>query len=473
MTAKALEEAREFVTPDKKRDGVQPHLIVMTDGKAKDKDHILRNARDLREKDKVDIIAVAVGSKVNSVNLKQIAGKDSNVLKVEEYEHLNRLKRRIVQNICDKEKCPDTPKPTPPDCRLDIAVGFDFTPKREDGSVHSQLKTNLLPILKSINSLLQTSCTSDIHIRFGFNIDNTVAFQNLNFFEGKGYFSSNNQSQILQASGLNRQYLRSFRDKFPSESNTATQQVILIFTDGLDDDKQILKKESDQLITDGVDGLITVALEGTSGIQDLQSIEFGRGYRYRPQLVIGDKTAGELYTVFDNLVEEKCCHCCKCTGPQGSEGDPGTPGKKAEKGQKGRTGFPGDEGPPGVPGGPGQDGETGDHGCSGDRGLKGSHGYTGMKGDPGDDGWDGISGPEGDEGDPGLKGEKGNEGNPGIPGSPGQPGGKGEKGLPGDPGQPGLDNSIMGEKGEKGSTGFEGNLGESGRDGPRGDPGRD
>ncbi|KAI1885636.1 hypothetical protein AGOR_G00205870 [Albula goreensis] len=343
----------------------------------------------------IDVIFLIDGDKKNIKyeKLRQIAGKDSNVFNVRGYEELRRLKRSIIPNICDEEKCKSK---KPNDCQIDIA-----------------------------------------------------------------------------ASGLNRQYLRSFGETFALESSNTAQQVILIFTDGLDDDKEILKRESDQLITEGVDGLITVALEGTSGIQDLQSIEFGRGYRYRPQLVIGDKTAGELYTVFDNLAEEKCCDCCKCTGPQGSEGDPGTPGDKGEKGQKGGNGFPGEEGPPGVPGSPGSQGATGDRGCNGQSGLKGRYGYTGEKGDPGEDGWDGISGPEGDEGDPGLKGKKGNEGNPGTPGVPGQPGGKGEKGLTGDPGQPGLDSYTPGEKGETGPTGREGNSGSKGRDGPRGDPGRD
>ncbi|KAJ8371485.1 hypothetical protein AAFF_G00308030 [Aldrovandia affinis] len=472
---KALKYSRSFFTSEKQRHGIVSHMIVMTDGKTKREDNpdVGRNAKLLRNIDRVDMIAVAIGDQqsINSINLNQIAGKPSNVFRMEHYEDLAIIQGQIVSHLCGVEQCPDEKPP----CRIDIAVGVDVTRVR-GASTHVQLGRNILPIVRGISLLQTSSCTSSVLLRFGLHMDPGLAlfssaFQNLTSFESSTYFR--NPGVIDQPARLNREYLSSFGEKFQRDSSTQTHKVILIFTDGIDDDKQTLKDVSKQLMETGVDGLITVALQRGPATDGLQSIEFGRGYYYKTQLVIGDKMSEELYTVFDNLAEDKCCHCCKCVGPIGPKGGPAKPGTKGEKGHKAGPGFPGDEGPPGVPGPPGSPGQTGDVGCDGDRGLKGSYGYSGIKGDQGDGAWDGIDGSEGDVGNPGLKGEKGIEGNLGSPGGHGPPAEKGRKGFPGNPGRPGFDSTVPGRKGEDGTMGPEGNPGEDGFGGRNGDPGRD
>ncbi|KAG7469863.1 hypothetical protein MATL_G00133260 [Megalops atlanticus] len=452
-------------------------MIVMTDGKSRQRpENIWVNAKVLRDVDKVDIIAVAVGEQkhINPQILNLIAGNPLNVHKVGSHQDLKKIKRSIVTNICDDKKCQEES----PVCQIDVAVGIDIT--QDQGTplffTHHQLDRNLLPILKSINSHFKTSCNAELQMRFAFHISNAEPAL-ITKFEAKAnlddYVMDLRMRKIRSESRLDGQYLSAFGQKFKDDSDAHAKKVILIFTDGLDDKQQELQRVKKQLIKDGVAGLITVALEGATTINELQSIEFGRGYHYKQQLIIGDKTAAQLYAAFDNLSEEKCCYCCKCVGPLGPKGNPGTSGPKGEKGQKGGIGFPGEDGPPGMPGVYSHAGPPGDRGCNGDRGLKGKHGDQGEKGDTGDNGWDGIQGPEGDEGASGLKGDKGDAGNAGIPGDEGQPGEKGEKGLPGDTGRPGRDNNNRGPKGDEGPMGREGDPGINGRDGLRGDPGRD
>ncbi|XP_015247149.1 PREDICTED: collagen alpha-4(VI) chain-like [Cyprinodon variegatus] len=257
-------------------------------------------------------------------------------------------------------------------------------------------------------------------------------------------------------------------------------QVLVIFSDGLDEDVMLLENESDRLRKSNISALLVVALEGVRNAPQLQMVEFGRGFGYQLPLSIGmPNVEGTILKQIDAVSDRECCNVmCKCSGAEGIRGSRGPPGSKGVRGQKGYAGFPGEEGAAGERGPPGPTGPQGVQGCPGLRGQKGGRGLRGDRGEDGEDGLNGVDGEQGEAGNNGTRGEGGNPGNPGIPGTRGGPGLKGQRGLRGDPGEPGISNTSPGAKGEagypglQGTPGLDGVRGETGSDGNMGLPGR-
>ncbi|KAL8165475.1 UNVERIFIED_CONTAM: hypothetical protein K2H54_045826, partial [Gekko kuhli] len=249
--------------------------------------------------------------------------------------------------------------------------------------------------------------------------------------------------------------------------------VLLIFSDGLDDEVKVLQQKSEELRKEGLDGLIMVTLEGASNFHNFQYIEFGKGSGYTNHLTIGlQNIAKSLFEYMAQTAERTCCCVfCTCMREEGPAGPKGSIGPKGYPGTSGIPGYIGDDGEPGTSGPPGPNGQQGYVGCRGDQGEKGQQGWRGEKGDNGIDGVDGINGEEGSHGFPGPKGEKGYPGLPGITGSRGLPGERGPKGFQGDPGNPGVDNNIIGAVGPKGLQGSKGSRGSKGSTGPAGPKG--
>uniref|UniRef100_A0A096M1T2 VWFA domain-containing protein n=1 Tax=Poecilia formosa TaxID=48698 RepID=A0A096M1T2_POEFO len=254
-------------------------------------------------------------------------------------------------------------------------------------------------------------------------------------------------------------------------------QVLLIFSDGLNENVAILKQESERLRASGVSALFAVALKEAAA-PELQMVEFGRGYYYQAPLRIRDLSiSSTILQQMSSVADRVCCNVsCKCSGPPGPHGPPGQPGTKGSPGLKGHGGYPGDVGSHGRRGPPGPPGPQGTQGCPGTRGPKGSHSFSGDRGEDGEDGLSGVDGEQGKEGVDGMKGQKGDPGSQGIPGIRGEEGLKGDRGLRGDPGEPGRNNMTPGPKGEpgnQGDPGTPGRQGRPGRDGEDGNPGRD
>ncbi|ETE58757.1 Collagen alpha-6(VI) chain, partial [Ophiophagus hannah] len=151
--------------------------------------------------------------------------------------------------------------------------------------------------------------------------------------------------------------------------------VLLLFSDGLDDNIIALGQKSEELRIQGLDGLITVALEGAKYIDQLQHIEFGKGFGYNTQLSID--TENVAMRLFQYM------------GTTGFEGHPGYPGDDGDPGPRGTSGIQGKQGDIGECGIRGQKGEDGADGVDG---IHGEEGNTGPKGPPGDLGPKGFQG---------------------------------------------------------------------------------
>ncbi|XP_034517715.1 LOW QUALITY PROTEIN: collagen alpha-6(VI) chain [Ailuropoda melanoleuca] len=364
------------------------------------------------------------------------------------------------------------------DCFVDVVVGFDIS-THENGQTllegQSWIETYLQDLLHTISSLNGVSCEvgTETQVSVAFQVTNAMEKYSPKFeIYSENILNSLKDVTVKGPSLLNANLLSSLWDAFQNKS-AARGKVVLLFSDGLDDDIEKLEQKSDELRKEGLNALVTVALDGatdSSDLADLLYIEFGKGFEYRTQLTIGMRDLGSrLSKQLVNVAERTCCCLfCKCIGGDGIMGDPGPPGKKGSPGFKGSEGYLGEEGIAGDRGAGGPVGEQGIKGCDGAKGPKGNRGLNGQEGEVGESGVGGLHGEQGESGLPGEKGEKGDEGSQGSPGKRGVSGDRGAKGQRGDPGVPGFDNTIEGPKGLKGERGRQGRRGWPG---PPGTPG--
>ncbi|NXE84114.1 CO6A6 protein, partial [Cochlearius cochlearius] len=459
--ANALEKVKRNFQPGKGsriHENIQQILLVIIAGRTSSR--AARAAESLRKKG-VDIYAIGVGN-VDQSQLTEITGSPSRKYAVDDFSNLKTIKKRLVDVICED----DNRKA----CFVDITVGFDISSQREGQHLfHGQtrLEKHFPEILQALLSLRDVSCNvgSKAQSSVALKVKNTVTPIRTKFYvDSESVLRNLSDAVIKRPSQLNIEFLQSLWKTFQNKDETR-QKVLLVFSDGVDDDLEALEEKSEELKKKGLDALITVALEGASDFQNLQSIEFGKGFEYGTHLDIGmTDIASRLSKILNNIAEKTCCCLsCKCTGEEGEIGDRGKGGIKGPNGVKGNLGYHGDEGEPGPRGPPGPQGRQGNIGCPGKRVfVKNSCTFVLFQGENGEDGSDGIRGEEGSPGIPGMKGEKGDIGYPGSPGPRGPPGDRGQKGLRGDPGNPGLNSAIPGARGFAGEEGEEVMFGNTG-----------
>ncbi|XP_039379152.1 collagen alpha-6(VI) chain isoform X3 [Mauremys reevesii] len=484
LIGNALKKVKEFFAPARTRRvtrNVQPVLLVVTDGVSHD--DVAAPAEDLR-KEGVHTYAIGVGE-IDPSQLMQIAGIPERKYTVNDFKELKIIKKRLAGDLCK----PDIPTT----CFVDIVMGFDISSQKSGERLFQgqyQLETYLPGILKALTSLSSLSCSvgAKTQSSVAVYLNNTITPWSSKFqFDSEKIWKNLSERLIDKPSHLNGNFLESLWKIFPSKADDQNRRkVLLVFSDGLDEDVEELEQKSEEFRKKGLDALITVALEGASKIDELQYIEFGKGFEYMTRLTIGMRNIAKALSKYvTNVAERTCCAVfCKCIGEEGGIGRRGKKGNEGPKGINGSRGHLGEEGEPGSRGQPGPMGEQGNKGCDGSKGPKGYQGMRGEKGDDGDNGIDGINGEQGSLGYPGKMGEKGDPGYMGSPGPRGLPGERGEKGLRGDRGDPGLDNDIAGSKGSKGEQGSQGERGPmglpgspgssrtTGEKGRRGTPGR-
>nr|XP_010959554.1 PREDICTED: collagen alpha-4(VI) chain-like [Camelus bactrianus] len=457
-TGKALNFTLSFFDSSRGgRPSVHQYLIVITDGVSQDS--VVLPAKALRDRN-IIIFAIGVGGARKS-QLLEITKDQGKVYYEEKFESLQNLEKEILYKIC-----------IPQGCHIDLSVGIDVsTPTRQIQQSLEGLLPELMQEL-ALPSNISCSLPGQTNVMFRYMVPGSSG--QLIFDSGFEKYSDGRIQKFLiqQAANSNHMdvdFLLSLGDS-ALHLSSAKVKVLLVFTDGLDDDLERLKETSQLLRSKGFSGLLTIGLEGVYKLEELQELEFGRGFAYHQPLSITlPSLPSILWKQLDTIVERTCCNTyAKCFGDDGHRGDGGSPGRKGERGFDGFPGHPGEEGGPGERGPRGLPGLRGEDGCRGRRGPKGARGFSGEKGSPGEEGLDGLDGEQGDRGVPGSSGEKGNRGNRGLPGPPGRPGERGEPGLRGDFGDPGTDSFTQGPKGEKGRRGHQGS---SNIDGPHGGTG--
>ncbi|XP_013884856.1 collagen alpha-6(VI) chain [Austrofundulus limnaeus] len=467
----------EALHGSRKAESISQNLILITDGDSED--DVEEAALHLQSLG-IEMFAIGIGN-VHNLELLQITGDPRRLFTVENFDSLKTIKKKVIDTIC-KSKVPSTVS----DCTIDIAMGFDISRRRAAPSEvltsgHSKLQAFLPEIAQYLSLVPRLCCTTKpISTNLAYRLvkrDGRV----LDDFNFEGY-SEDVLKKVMtlnlsEPTYFNTAMLRSFQDKFKSESGAGVK-VLVIFSDGLDEDVMTLENESELLRQSGVSALLVVALEGARDAAQLQMVEFGRGFGYKLPLSIGMPSVGStILKQIDGVSDRECCGVmCKCSGHEGVRGSRGPPGPKGVSGHNGYPGFPGEEGVSGDRGKSGPSGPSGVQGCPGLRGQKGNRGLRGNRGENGEDGLDGVDGEQGSTGQDGARGEPGRPGNPGIPGIRGEPGLRGQRGLRGDPGEPGSDNTTPGPRGEPGNPGLPGAPGQDGlpgRSGISGLPGPD
>ncbi|XP_042280535.1 collagen alpha-6(VI) chain-like isoform X2 [Thunnus maccoyii] len=501
----ALDYMKNYFTPEhgsRKSANIPQILVVFSDGDAHDE--VEDKANNLRTKGVV-IFVIGVGD-VHLLQLLQITGSPVRVFNVHKFDKLDIIKKDLASAICKCEQPqkdePPTPTPSPQptsepgprprpvptpeprpgplvqgNCSIDIGIGFDISQRARDH--WKMLHDNLPAIFEYISSVDDLCCDKKANIAFRLVDEYGKSLYDTNFVRNFVKLSEDVLQRVMKISKptyFNTALLNSFKKMFKDKSK-AHVKVLVIFSDGLDEDVMILKRQS-ELLRKSISALLTVALEGAHNPAELQTVEFGRGFdNNNPLSITMPSIASTIRTQIVTVSERECCNVmCRCSGHPGIRGSPGRPGSKGLSGRRGNIGFLGEEGHAGDRGPPGDVGPLGIQGCPGTRGQKGNPGFSGDRGENGEDGLDGINGEQGVTGLNGSRGERGHPGEPGIPGGRGEEGLKGEQGLRGDPGEPGITNIQQGTKGEPGNPGLPGSPGLDGRIGDagvNGNPGPD
>ncbi|XP_062424459.1 collagen alpha-6(VI) chain-like [Rhea pennata] len=475
FTGKGLRFVRSLFEPangGRNSQGVSQSLVVITDGYSDD--NVEDAALALRTIG-IHVFAVGIGI-INNFELLRIAGDARRVFTVENFDALRTIKRNIVDEVCESGDSPSQ------DCNIDLSIGIDISGSvRPVSTLHlkQKLQTFLPKLLLQMKSLPSVSCNigSPVNVRFKFQ-----ALSQTNQFIFDSDFEDYNEeiihkfldAQTTIDTYLNADILQALWEKFFSVTS-AKVKVLLVFSDGLDDSLENLRKAANSLRLKGLDALLIIGMDNTQNLTELREIEFGRGFGYNEPLSVGfADIASILQRNLDIIAERKCCNViCKCLGENGDHGGRGHPGRKGSTGYRGSPGHPGEEGGTGERGPAGFNGTRGDRGCSGARGRKGSRGYQGSQGEHGENGFDGTDGEQGEHGSPGPSGEKGRPGKQGRKGPRGESGERGEPGLRGDHGDPGISNDVSGPMGEKGNPAQQGDPGPQGLQGEQGNAGAD
>uniref|UniRef100_A0A287A0A6 Collagen type VI alpha 6 chain n=1 Tax=Sus scrofa TaxID=9823 RepID=A0A287A0A6_PIG len=376
----ALRQVGHYFRPDtgsRINAGTPQVLLVLTDGKSQDE--VAQAAEELRHKG-IDIYSVGIGD-VDDQQLVQITGTADKKLTVHSFDELRKVKKRIVRNICTSGGDSN--------CFVDIVVGFDISTQQNGQTLlegQSWMETYLQDILRAISSLSGVSCEvgTETQVSVAFQVTNAIEKYSPKFeIYSENILKNLKDITVKGPSLLNANLLSSLWDAFQNKS-AARGKVALLFSDGLDDDVEKLEQKSEELRKEGLNALITVALDGatdSSDLADLLYIEFGKGFEYRTQFTLGMRDLGSrLSRQLVNVAERTCCCLfCKCVGEDGTMGEPGPAGKKGPPGFKGSDGYLGEEGIAGERGATGPVGEQGTKGCYGAKGPKGSRGLNGQE----------------------------------------------------------------------------------------------
>ncbi|KAM3873545.1 LOW QUALITY PROTEIN: collagen alpha-6(VI) chain-like [Diretmus argenteus] len=383
--------------------GISQNLVLITDDDSHDDvEDAAEQLRDLR----VEVFVIGIGD-VHDLELLQIAGDTERLFKVQNFNNLEEIQQKVVDTICRSRPIDIEPGP----CSIDIAMGFDISQRTVAAgqtlvSGLPKLRTFLPEIVHYVSSLQGLCCvgTTPIKPNLAFRLVSRDG-RSLYDFNFEGYnedvLRKVMEVQMSEATYFNTALLQSFKNKFTAESR-ASVKVLVIFSDGLDDDVMKLEQESELLRQSGVSALLTVALDRVQDASRLQMVEFGRGFGYKLPLSIGMQSVGStILKQIDTVADRECCNVmCKCSTHEGPRGSRGPGGSKGLSGAKGHPGYPGEEGVTGDRGLPGPIGLQGIQGCSGTRGQKGYRSHRGNRGIRGITGAMGLKGEQGLKGDP-------------------------------------------------------------------------
>ncbi|KAJ6666487.1 hypothetical protein lerEdw1_020210 [Lerista edwardsae] len=291
----ALRGVKTFFKSPKQRavrDVTKQMLLLVTDGKSDD--NVAEPAEDLRKKG-VEIYTIGVGD-INHEKLQRISGSSDRKYTTDDNISLSLdIKNNLITTICDSDI-----KTT---CFVDVVLGFDISSQKTGDhllSGHPQLEANLPEILKQFTSDSTVTCNRGTSTQFSV----AIPMQSSNLqVDHEQILEQLREAVINKPSRLDVRFLDTLWNSFQNLSdNQKRSKVLLLFSDGLDDDVTILEKKSEELRKQGLDGLITIALK-ENDLNNLTFIEFGKGFGYKNQDTIYTRNlARRLFEYVSNFL---------------------------------------------------------------------------------------------------------------------------------------------------------------------------
>ncbi|KAF7247726.1 Collagen alpha-6(VI) chain [Varanus komodoensis] len=302
---------------------MEQKLLLITDGKSDD--GVAKPAEVLR-KQGVGIYAIGVGE-VNEMQLQQITGFPDRKYTIDMFSDLPNVTTQLIRDWCKKRPGAR--------CFVDIVLAFDISSQKSGEYLFERqhhLDHSLLDILKYLTDFKHLSCDKETKTQFSV----AIAIENSNQpispklqVHPEKILNELRKVVVNNPSHLNVEFLdkiwNKVQDKFQDSNRN---KVLLLFSDGPDDEIEALKQKSEELRQKGLAGLITVALEGATNFNNLMPIEFGKGFGYNYQLTIGmQNVADRIFEFMAGIAErECCCELCICWGTEGPIGFPGPKG---------------------------------------------------------------------------------------------------------------------------------------------------
>uniref|UniRef100_A0A8C2JE93 Si:ch211-62a1.3 n=1 Tax=Cyprinus carpio TaxID=7962 RepID=A0A8C2JE93_CYPCA len=233
---------------------VAQNLLLITDGKANDEQDL--NAVAYLKNKGISITAIGIGDKIKKSELREIAGSAERVL-IETFEGLELKKtiRKVLNLLCKDTR----PIPQPPhDCDIDIAFGFDVSRRTSTQTLfRPQVEQLVSAAIHRISMMGDLCCVikDKITTRVGYRL---VSGRDGSVLDDSGFdkYSEDVVKKLMLSRptaplAFNELLLDSFRKMLASSK--AKAKVLIIFTDGLEDnyDIELLKESSKKLKQSG------------------------------------------------------------------------------------------------------------------------------------------------------------------------------------------------------------------------------
>uniref|UniRef100_A0A8C7WYG4 VWFA domain-containing protein n=1 Tax=Oryzias sinensis TaxID=183150 RepID=A0A8C7WYG4_9TELE len=308
---KALRSVEDYFLPSRgARRGTSKTLVLITDGNSLD--DVEDAAEGLRNMG-IEILAVGVGD-VYDLQLLRIVGNPKNVFSIWNFNFLANNKKKVVNAIFTTQVlvsalilCVHDHPLCPAGCRIDVFIGFDVS---RSGKALKTFLPGLEEIVHHISTVEDLWCSAAVHTNISFHKVDADGFLHYN-----ASFKEDWLREVLnmwsQPTYFNSTLLNFFKKNF-REKSVADVKVLLIFSDGLDEEVMKLEQTSDLLQKSGKNSELT-------GCCTEPGWNTGRPSR----------SVTSAFHPQSDAAHRLCCGVmCQCSGPAGDRGPSGIPGMK-------------------------------------------------------------------------------------------------------------------------------------------------